>query len=84
VQPELYRDIVIATEPYSNLALPVRSFAGAGDRIVDVESHSARLHRAVPHSTLTVSRGAGHMVHYALADEIVDAIKLMGDHANAR
>jgi pimeloyl-ACP methyl ester carboxylesterase len=69
---------------YSNLALPVRIFAGAGDRIVDVESHSARLHRAVPHSTLTVSREAGHMVHYELADEIVDAIKLMGDHANAR
>jgi pimeloyl-ACP methyl ester carboxylesterase len=69
---------------YSNLALPVRIFAGAGDRIVDVESHSARLHRAVPHSTLTVSREAGHMVHYALADEIVDAIELMGDHANAR
>ncbi|MEA3124341.1 MAG: hypothetical protein QOD67_1360, partial [Caballeronia sp.] len=36
------------------------------------------------HSTLTVSREAGHMVHYALADEIVDAIELMGDHANAR
>jgi hypothetical protein len=44
---------------YSNLALPVRIFAGAGDRIVDVESHSALLHRVVPHSTLTVSREGG-------------------------
>jgi len=69
---------------YSDLALPVSIFAGAGDRIVDVESHCARLHRDLPHSTLTVSRGAGHMVHYALADEIVDAINLIGDHTNAK
>jgi pimeloyl-ACP methyl ester carboxylesterase len=69
---------------YPDLALPVSIFAGAGDRVVDVKSHSARLHRDLPHSTLTVSRGAGHMVHYVLADEIVDAINLMGDHTDAK
>jgi pimeloyl-ACP methyl ester carboxylesterase len=69
---------------YSKLEMPVSIVGGAGDKIVDVESHSARLHRDLPHSTLTVSRGAGHMVHYVLADEIVDAINLMGDHTDAR
>jgi pimeloyl-ACP methyl ester carboxylesterase len=69
---------------YSYLPLPVGIFARAGDRIVDVESHCARLHRERPHSTLTISRGVGHMVHYALADEIVDAINLMGDQTDAR
>ena len=69
---------------YSDLPLPVGIFARAGDRIVDVESHCARLHRERPHSTLTISRGVGHMVHYALADEIVDAINLMGDQTDAR
>jgi pimeloyl-ACP methyl ester carboxylesterase len=69
---------------YPDLALPVSIFAGAGDRVVDVKSHSARLHCDLPHSTLTVSRGAGHMVHYVLADEIVDAINLMGDHTDAK
>ncbi len=66
---------------YSNLTVPMSIFAGAGDKVVDVESQSARLHRTVPHSTLTVSHGAGHMVHYALADEIVDAISLMSNRA---
>ncbi len=69
---------------YSNLTVPVSIFAGAGDGVVDFESHSARLHRAVRHSTLSVSRGAGHMVHYALADEIVDAISLMGQQTNVK
>ena len=62
---------------YAKLTLPVSIFGGAGDKIVDVESHSVRLHRDLPRSTLTVVPGAGHMVHYALADEIVDAINLM-------
>jgi hypothetical protein len=59
-------------------------FAGAGDLVVDVESHSARLHRDVPHSTLAVSPGAGHMVHYAVVEEIVNAINLMDDRTNVR
>jgi hypothetical protein len=45
---------------YSKLEMPVSIVGGAGDKIVDVESHSARLHRDLPHSTLTVSPGAGH------------------------
>ncbi|QIE29623.1 alpha/beta fold hydrolase [Caballeronia sp. SBC2] len=66
---------------YSKFSMPVSIFAGAGDLVVDVEAHSARLHREISHSTLTVSPGAGHMVHYTLADEIVDAIDSMSDHA---
>ncbi|WP_354682626.1 hypothetical protein [Cupriavidus necator] len=31
---------------YSGLDVPVTLIAGAGDKIIDVESHSARLHRA--------------------------------------
>jgi pimeloyl-ACP methyl ester carboxylesterase len=69
---------------YSKFAMPVSIFAGAGDLVVDVEAHSARLNCEISHSTLTVSPGAGHMVHYALADEIVDAINLMSDHATMR
>ena len=69
---------------YAKLTLPVSIFGGAGDKIVDVESHSVRLHRDLPRSTLTVVPGAGHMVHYALADEIVDAIDLLTAEREAK
>jgi pimeloyl-ACP methyl ester carboxylesterase len=62
---------------YSALRMPVSLFAGADDRIVDPESHSVRLHGAMPHSTLVVAPKLGHMVHYGLVGEIVDAIGLM-------
>lgn len=62
---------------YSDMKMPVSIFAGAKDKVVDPESNSARLHHAVSHSTLVVAPEAGHMVHYALAGEIVEAIDLM-------
>ncbi|WP_168787681.1 alpha/beta fold hydrolase [Paraburkholderia aromaticivorans] len=52
---------------YSDLKMPVSIFAGADDKIVDPEANSVRLHGAVPPSTLVVTPGAGHMVHYAMA-----------------
>ncbi|MFM0626963.1 alpha/beta fold hydrolase [Paraburkholderia xenovorans] len=67
---------------YSDLKMPVSIFAGAKDKVVDPESNSARLHQAVSHSTLVVAPEAGHMVHYALAGEIVEAIDLMTGRQN--
>jgi pimeloyl-ACP methyl ester carboxylesterase len=61
----------------SDLEMPVSIFAGADDKVVDPEANSVRLHRAIPHSTLCVAPGAGHMVHYAIPAEIVDAIDRM-------
>ncbi|GJH12760.1 alpha/beta hydrolase [Caballeronia novacaledonica] len=52
---------------YPSIEMPVRIFAGAGDKIVDPESHSARLHGVLPNSTLDVEVDAGHMVHYKIA-----------------
>lgn len=62
---------------YAALKMPVSIFAGEGDKIVAPEAQSLRLHRDLPHSDLTVLPGAGHMVHYALADEITNAIDRM-------
>jgi pimeloyl-ACP methyl ester carboxylesterase len=67
---------------YSDLKMPVSIFAGAKDKVVDPESNSARLHQAVSHSTLVVAPEAGHMVHYAIAGEIVEAIDLMTGRQN--
>jgi pimeloyl-ACP methyl ester carboxylesterase len=63
---------------YPDLKMPVSIFAGADDTVIDPQSNSVRLHAAIPHSTLVVVPGVGHMVHYAVPAEIVDAIDLMG------
>lgn len=62
---------------YSGLDVPVTLIAGAGDKIVDVESHSAALHRELPESKLVVTPGAGHMVHYAAPADIAQAVERM-------
>ncbi|WP_235024863.1 alpha/beta hydrolase [Caballeronia arvi] len=56
---------------YPELRMPVSIFAGAGDKIVDVDGHSARLHQDVPHSSLTIKPDAGHMVHYLIVKKFL-------------
>jgi pimeloyl-ACP methyl ester carboxylesterase len=70
---------------YGELRLPVDIFAGAGDKVVDVNAHSRRLHDDLPHSSLTVVPDAGHMVHYAVAADIVASVEAMiGASASVR
>jgi pimeloyl-ACP methyl ester carboxylesterase len=61
--------------------MPVAILAGAEDRIVDVERHSARLHRAVPGSTLRVVAGLGHMVHHGAPEAVAEAVDSMTGRA---
>jgi pimeloyl-ACP methyl ester carboxylesterase len=64
-----------SSERHQELRMPVAIVAGADDKVIDVEAHSARLHRELPGSTLAVVAGAGHMVHYAAPDDIVAAVE---------
>ena len=59
---------------HQELRMPVAIFAGAEDKVIDVEANARRLHREVRGSTLTVVAGAGHMVHHAAPDRIVLAV----------
>ncbi|RZT35452.1 alpha/beta fold hydrolase [Cupriavidus agavae] len=59
---------------YHQLTMPVAIIAGRDDTIVDVSRHSERLHHDIPHSTLTVEPGAGHMVHHSHALAVVNAV----------
>ncbi len=61
---------------YDEIRCPVTIIAGAQDRIVDVRQ-SERLARAIPHSTLDILEGHGHMLHHfdpARAATAVNAI----------
>jgi pimeloyl-ACP methyl ester carboxylesterase len=57
------------------IAVPVTLIAGAGDKIVDPEPQTKRLHAALPGSRLHMIEGAGHMVHYTAIEEVAAAIE---------
>ena len=67
-----------SSERHHELRMPVAIVAGAKDNVIDVEAHSARLHRELVGSTLAMVAGAGHMVHYAAPDDIVAAVEGLG------
>ncbi|CAL8980139.1 Haloalkane dehalogenase [Rhodoplanes serenus] len=58
---------------YGEIGCPVTVFAAAGDRLVE-SSHGPHLRAALPGAALHVVPGAGHMLHYAVPDEIALAV----------
>ncbi|WP_225984808.1 alpha/beta fold hydrolase [Noviherbaspirillum aerium] len=64
-------------ERYHELTMPVVIMAGADDKHVTTRLQSERLHGELPHSTLHVTAGAGHMLHHLAQEEIMAGI----DHA---
>jgi pimeloyl-ACP methyl ester carboxylesterase len=63
-----------SSERHRELQLPLTIIAGADDLVIDAEAHSVRLHADLPHSTLIIVPGAGHMVHYAAPEQVVAAV----------
>lgn len=63
---------------YFTLRVPVAIVAGADDRYVSTRAHSRRLHETLSDSTYLEVPGAGHMVHHAAPDAIVDAMQSVG------
>ena len=60
---------------HDELTLPVTIVAGSGDRVVDFNAQSRRLHEALPQSRLVEIEGAGHMAHHTASQMVVGAIK---------
>jgi len=56
------------------VSLPVTIITGDGDRVVDLEPQSRRLHAELPHSELIVLPGVGHMAHYSAVAQIAAAV----------
>lgn len=59
---------------YKRLRVPTTITAGADDRYVSARAHSARLHHQIAGSKLALVPGAGHMVHYAAPQAVMEAI----------
>lgn len=68
---------------YRELRMPVVIGAGADDRYIGTEAQSVRLHRELPGSELRVVPGAGHMLHHAAVEEVMDLIRLAVRRADA-
>jgi pimeloyl-ACP methyl ester carboxylesterase len=62
-----------------HVPLPVTIMAGTQDRIVDPESHAQWFHEAIPNSDLRLVEGVGHMFHYAVPDQVAQAIEVVSD-----
>jgi pimeloyl-ACP methyl ester carboxylesterase len=62
---------------YQELTMPVVIMAGAKDRVVN-SKQPRRLHAQIPHSILRLVPGVGHMLHYAVPEEVAEAIEEAG------
>ena len=62
---------------YQELTMPVVIMAGAEDRVINAKQ-PARLHAQIPHSILRLVPGVGHMIHYAVPEEVAKAIEEAG------
>ena len=59
---------------YRELTVPVTIFAGEADKIVEPDTHARRLHAELSNSELHVLPGLGHMLHYAVPEQLVAAV----------
>ena len=62
---------------YQELTMPVVIMAGTKDGVVNAKQ-PRRLHAQIPHSILRLVPGVGHMLHYAVPEEVAEAIEEAG------
>jgi pimeloyl-ACP methyl ester carboxylesterase len=65
---------------YGELRMPVVIMAGTNDRVVDHRKHAARLHQEIAQSALRLVPGVGHMLHYTVPEQVVDAIEASANY----
>ena len=59
---------------YFALGVPTVLMAGTGDRIVHPGRQTMHLHRQLPNSVLHMVPEAGHMLHYLVPQQVVEAV----------
>jgi pimeloyl-ACP methyl ester carboxylesterase len=67
-------------DQYGELKMPVVIIAGEGDRLIDIDKQSARLHSDVSQSAFHRLPDNGHMIHQTATGEVMAAInEVAGD-----
>jgi pimeloyl-ACP methyl ester carboxylesterase len=73
------REAAAMRDRYGELRLAVVVMAGSDDQVVDVGRHAIRLHEQIPHSELELVPGAGHMAHYAVPQQVAEAVEAVAN-----
>jgi pimeloyl-ACP methyl ester carboxylesterase len=60
---------------YAEMKMPVVIIAGENDRIVDIDTQSARLHDDVKQSKFHRLPDSGHMIHQTATKQVMEAIE---------
>jgi pimeloyl-ACP methyl ester carboxylesterase len=68
---------------HHELQVPTVIVAGADDRLLSTRWNSVKLNDRLPHATLRIVEGAGHMVHHTAPDEVMRAIDVAAGLARA-
>lgn len=66
---------------YQRLSVPLTIISGSEDRMTYASSHAQRLHAELPESELLSISGAGHMVHHAAPDQVMEAVNAAAKNA---
>ena len=60
---------------YTDLKMPVVIIAGDQDKLIDINTQSARLHYDIPQSRFHRVAGNGHMIQQTATDQVMSAIR---------
>jgi pimeloyl-ACP methyl ester carboxylesterase len=60
---------------YRRLAVPLRILAGTADEVVTTSRQSVRLAGEIPHASIRIAEGVGHMLHHIRPDLVEDAVR---------
>lgn len=74
-------DALIERGHYGELKMPVAIIAGEQDKLVDIETQSARLHSELPHSNFHRLAGNGHMIQQTATEDVMSALREVTDAA---
>jgi pimeloyl-ACP methyl ester carboxylesterase len=67
-------DAFMMRHRYADLKMPVVIIAGEQDRLIDIDTQSARLHSDVSQSSFHRIPGNGHMIQQTATDQVMSAI----------
>jgi pimeloyl-ACP methyl ester carboxylesterase len=64
----------VSEKTYNAIQMPTMIIAGENDRVVDIDTQSARLHEKIKHSKLRRIAGEGHMIQQSATPDLMAAI----------
>jgi pimeloyl-ACP methyl ester carboxylesterase len=68
-------DAFTLRDQYAHLKMPVVIIAGEEDRLIDIDTQSARLHSDISQSRFHRVAGNGHMIQQTATDQVMSAIR---------